>query len=261
MPWESLGAELPALELCEFATPVVTLLSQPHRLEMYVRGKSRPLVYFPDLELDVEPAAYQRILQGVPFAKALLEWSPMQRRPDDRPMKLVVEIKSDDDPRNNDPKYLRKLRLAADIYKSISVGFVTVRFSDDLACVDLPRIHDFLIDRYTEVSVADYHRAPEWISRFGTTGGYGDLVEALGGGPVGKAKAAALHVRRVVSVDIGGSTDQGVSTYEFRRSGTRGMTEATTDIRPGQLFLFPKKSRVCVYELEARINLARFVIS
>jgi hypothetical protein len=39
------------------------------------------------------------------------------------------------------------------------------------------------------------------------------------------------------------------------------MTEATTDIRPGQLFLFPKKSRVCVYELEARINLARFVIS
>jgi hypothetical protein len=75
------------------------------------------------------------------------------------------------------------------------VGFVTARFSDDLACVDLPRIHDFLIDRYTEVSVADYHRATEWISRSGAKGDHGDLVEALGGGLVGKAKAAALHVR------------------------------------------------------------------
>lgn len=219
MPWESLGAELPALELCEFASPVVALLSQPHRLEMHVRGKSSPLVYFPDLELDVEPAAFQRILEGVPFAKALLEWSPMQRRPDKRPMKLVIEIKSDDDPRNNDPKYLRKLRLAADIYKSIGVGFVIVRFSDDLACVDLPRIHDFLIDRYTEVSVADFHRATEWISRSGTTGRYGDLVEALGGGPVGKAKVAALHVRRVVSIDISPGTDQGVRPMNSDRMG------------------------------------------
>ncbi|WP_315924084.1 hypothetical protein [Mesorhizobium sp. SP-1A] len=249
MPWESLGAELPALELCEFASPVVALLSQPHRLEMYVRGKSNPLVYFPDLELDVEPAAFHRILEGVPFARALLEWSPTQRQPDDRPMKLVVEIKSDDDPRNNDPKYLHKLRLAADIYKSIGVGFVTARFSDDLACVDLPRIHDFLIDRYTEVSVADYHRATEWISRSGAKGDHGELVEALGGGLVGKAKAAALHVRRIVSIDISRGVDQGMNTYEFRRNGTRGMTEATTDIRPGQLFLFPKKSRECVYEL------------
>jgi hypothetical protein len=71
-------------------------------------------------------------------------------------MKLVVEIKSDDDPRDNDAKYLRKLKLAADIYKSIGVGFAIVRLSKDLSCVDLPRIHDFLIDRYTEVSVADY---------------------------------------------------------------------------------------------------------
>lgn len=249
MPWESLGAELPALELCEFATPVVTLLSQPHRLEMNVRGKARPLVYFPDLELDLEPGAYHRVLEGVPFAKALLEWSPAERRPDDRPMKLVVEIKSDDDPRDNDPKYLRKLRLAADIYKSIGVGFAIVRLSEDLACVDLPRIHDFLIDRYTEVSVADYHRAAEFIDSSGVIERYDDLVEALGGGPLGRAKVAALHVRRVVSIDMGRGTDQGDVTYDFRQNGSSVMTEAATDILPGQLFVFPQKSRECVYEL------------
>lgn len=216
LPWESLGAELPALELCEFASPVVSLLSQPHRLEMYVRGKSKPLLYFPDLELDIEPGAYNRILEGVPFAQALLEWKPMQRQVDDRPMKLVVEIKSDHDPRNEDPKYLIKLRLAASIYRSIGVGFVIVKYSDDLARVDLSLIHDFLIDRYTEVNFADYHRATEWGCRFGDTGPYDDLVEALGGGTLGRAKAAALHVRRVISVDPSMGT---VNTFNVQPNG------------------------------------------
>jgi putative transposase len=248
MPWESMGAELPALELCEFASPVVALLSQPHRLEINVRGSARPLIYFPDLELDIEPDAYHRILAGVPFAKALLEWSPAQRRPDDRPMKLVVEVKSDDDPRDNDPKYQRKLKLAADIYKSIGVGFVTVRLSTDLACVDLPRIHDFLIDRYTEVSVADYHRAAEFIDRAGVIERYDDLVEALGGGPVGKSKAAALHVRRAITLDIG-AADEEMAIQTGGHTGSNSMSDPAMDIRPGQLFLFPKKSRESVYEL------------
>lgn len=54
MPWESMKCELPALQLAEVASPVVSLMAQPHRLELFVRRRRNPLIYFPDLELTVE---------------------------------------------------------------------------------------------------------------------------------------------------------------------------------------------------------------
>lgn len=111
MPWESFKCELPALELAEIASPVVSLLAQPHRLELYVRGRSRPLTYFPDLELTVEASLFDRLLDKEPFAQALLQWRPGPRSQLANYRKVIVEVKDDADRRNEDREYQTKLRL------------------------------------------------------------------------------------------------------------------------------------------------------
>lgn len=215
MPWESMKCELPVLELAEVSSAVVDLLAQPHRLELYLRGKRRPWVYFPDLELTVEPALRSSLVKKAPFAQALLDWRPGRQR-NGACRKIVVEIKDDQDPRNDDPDYQTKLRLAASVYRKIGIDFVTVIRSRDIECVNLRLVHNMALDRYTAVSNVDIDRSIRYLSASGGIGTYGGLVEELGGGSLGRARAAALHVRRIVSVSVGWNLDADTAVSLFR---------------------------------------------
>jgi hypothetical protein len=201
MPWESMKCELPALELAEVASPVVSLMAQPHRLELFVRRRRDPLNYFPDLELTVESSLYSRLMAAQPFAQAMLQWRPDQGGSIGY-RTVVVEVKDDDDPRNDDAEYQRKLCLAAKVYRGLGIGFLVIVRSRDLACVDLNLVREIALENYTAVSSIDVGICIRWLSSSGGVGRLGGLVTRLGGGATGREKAAALHVRRVVSVDL-----------------------------------------------------------
>ena len=201
MPWESMNCELPALELAEVASPVVSLMAQPHRLEMFVRRRREPLSFFPDLELTVEASAYNRLMSSQPFAEALLEWRPDQAGSSGY-RTIMVEVKDDDDPRNDDAEYQRKLRLASEVYHGLGIGFLVIVRSRDLACVDLDLVREIALENYTAVSSIDAGICIRWLSGLGGVGRLRDLVTRLGGGATGREKAAALHVRRVISIDL-----------------------------------------------------------
>lgn len=202
MPWESRKCELPLIQLAEVASPVVSLLAQPHRLEIFVRRRRDPLIYFPDLELTVEASIFETLTNtDVPFGRALLEWRPERGRQLGH-RKIVVEVKDDDDPRNNDPDYQRKLSLAKRVYAGLGMGFLVVQRSRDLACVDLDLIQHVALCNYVEVSTADEYACTRWLSDRSGTGRLGDLAAQLGGGLTGRDKAAALLVRRVISIDL-----------------------------------------------------------
>jgi hypothetical protein len=201
MPWESMKCELPALELAEVASPVVSLMAQPHRLELFVRRRRDPLNYFPDLELTVESSLYSRVMAAQPFAQAMLQWRPDQGGSIGY-RTVVVEVKDDDDPRNDDAEYQRKLCLAAKVYRGLGIGFLVIVRSRDLACVDLNLVREIALENYTAVSSIDVGICIRWLSSSGGVGRLGGLVTRLGGGATGREKAAALHVRRVVSVDL-----------------------------------------------------------
>jgi hypothetical protein len=201
MPWESMKCELPTLELAEVASPVVSLMAQPHRLELFVRRRRDPLVCLPDLELTVESSVFSRLMDGQPFADALIQWRPDPGRSAGY-RTIVVEVKDDDDPRKDDPDYQRKLDLAAKVYRGIGIGFLVIVRSRDLACVDLDLVHDVALENYIGVSPVDVDVCMRWLSASDGVGRLGGLVMRLGGGATGREKASALHVRRVISIDL-----------------------------------------------------------
>lgn len=202
MPWESMRCELPTLEICEIASPVVKLLAQPHRLELFVRRQAKPLIYFPDLELDVEPEFYHALMRGRPFGEAALVWRPGGSRHGAALRTLVIEVKDDDDPRIDDPEYLRKLQLAKTVYGKLGIGFLTIVKSNDLTCIDRGLVRELTLERFNDISPVDVDRVMSLYTHSRATRPLGEIVQALGGVDVGKAKAATLHVSRLVSIDL-----------------------------------------------------------
>lgn len=203
MPWESEKAELPALMLAEVGSPIIDLLAQPHRLEMSVVGQSRPMAYLADLQLTVEESFARLLTKGAPFGRAIVEWMPdPKQRP--RPRTLVVEVKDDADRRKDDPYYMEKLRLARKAYALAGYGFIQIVRSRDIACVDMRIFNDVWLDRRTHVTAIDVGYAVRYLRSHDGVGTRGGLIDALGGGPRAKARASALHVRRIVSIDLRG---------------------------------------------------------
>lgn len=226
MPWESMRCELPMLELCEVASPVYGLMAQPHRLEMAVRGVSGPLVYYPDLELEAASDFVDDVCSGTPFATAARRWRPSGRKA--VPARLVVEVKDDADKRNDDSEYQDKLRLARETYARVGRRFVVVTRSRDLQCADRVSITSLALDRFAQVGALDAQLALRCVAARGAAACFADVVGALGGGSLGRAKASALHVRRVLSIDLGGPllpfskvriVDDGRSLLRKRRRG------------------------------------------
>lgn len=202
MPWESIRCELPVIEICEAASPVVTFLAQPHRLELFVRGQARPLIYLADLEATVETDFYKSLMQGRPFGEAALDWRPSDDLRRGTPRLLVIEVKDDADPRIEDRAYQRKLKMAKSVYAKLGIGFLTVVRSRDIACVDANLVRRVTLDRFTKVSPVDVDNCMRILGGRPYGPKLRDVVDALGGGGEGRAKAAALHVSRVFSIDL-----------------------------------------------------------
>jgi hypothetical protein len=201
MPWESLKSELPTIILAEAASPVHTLLVQPHRLEMRVEGASHPLIYFPDLAVVIDRRAVEGLGQ-LPFALALASWKPAPGKRGETFI-LIIEVKDDEDPRKDDKDYRNKLRLAAKAYRQIGWHFVEiVRTRDIEADHVLVASREIVADAYTRVDSIDVARVADRIEAAGGLDAHAALAEVLGGPRLGRAKLAALHVRRIVSIDL-----------------------------------------------------------
>jgi hypothetical protein len=202
MPWESMRCELPTIELCEIATPVVALLAQPHRLELRVRKRAEPLIYFPDLELEVETDFYEALMRGEPFGEAALTWRARSSCKASSLRKLVIEVKDDDDPRLEDRDYAQKLKLASEVYAKLGICFRTIVKSKDLSCVDGGMVRDLTLERLNEIAPMDVHRVMNMFPPEASTRTLGEIVQVLGGDGVGSEIASTLHVHRIISIDL-----------------------------------------------------------
>lgn len=198
MPWESRHGEKPALVLSEASGRVVSLLAQPHRLEIFVKEQRAPLVYFPDLQLKVHPSFLADLRAGIPFSTATL--APSQDEPDDRLVTLIIEIKDDRDRRQNQPRYKKKLELAKEVYRSIGIEFLVIQRAEDIFAGDVRIASSVVSWRHTAVSQMDVWAAEKVLRP--SEKAAAEVVAALGDGPVGWAKLRALHVRRFVDMDL-----------------------------------------------------------
>jgi hypothetical protein len=202
MPWESMRGELPAIILAEVASPVHALMVQPHRLEMRVEGSNHPLVYFPDLALAVDHRAIDELAGHQPFTRGLAAWKPTPGKRAEIST-LIIEIKDDRDPRADDEQYRNKLAIAAKVYNQLGWHFVElVRTRDIEADHVLAASRDIVANAYTRVDSVDVACVAEQIEASGGIGSHSALAELLGGPRLGRAKLAALHVRRVISIDL-----------------------------------------------------------
>lgn len=200
--WESFRSELPFMELAEVASPVRRFMAQPHRLDMKVIGGPRPVLRFEtDFLLTVDAKFVADLESGAPFWLAALRWRGNSESFE--PRKLVIEAKTDDDPRNHDPEYGHKLDLAREVYGKIGWAFVKVVGSRDLPSGEVAKgVHRIWLRALTKVSAVDVASVSDFIARAGDICSYCEVAEVLGGGPLGRSKLAALHVRRVVSIDL-----------------------------------------------------------
>lgn len=203
MPFESISSELPTIMLAEVASPINNFLVQPHRIDFRVLNSDRPVwSYRPDLKLIADIRFIRELAEHVPFAEAAARWVPQPHSaPDFR--ELIVEVKDDNDPRNGDEDYEAKLRLAAEAYARFGWHFVKIVRSRDLECGHIPdAVREIFLDALTTIHTTDVAAAIDAIQGRGVSATYRQVSEALGEGPLGRAKLAALHVRRVVSIDL-----------------------------------------------------------
>jgi hypothetical protein len=201
LPWESIKVEYPFMEIAEVASPVRYFMSQPHKLTMRVTGPELTLDFFPDFELVADARFVKALEQRTPFWLAAMQWRPDGSQFDGR--HVVVEAKDDKDPRNKDPEYQHKLGLAKEVYDSINYSFFTIVRSRDLPNADAWSAgHEVWLDRKTAVTAIDVARVVNVLTATGGAAPYSKVAEAIGTGPAGRAAVAALHVRRVVSIDL-----------------------------------------------------------
>jgi hypothetical protein len=218
MPWESEKAELPALMLAEVGSPVISMMAQPHRVEMDVNEQTRPLIYQADLFLKVEESFAMALRKGVPFGHAMVAWRPdPTRRP--CPVNIVVEVKNDGDRRRSDPTYRAKLSLAKDVYARENIDFFEIVRSRDIDCIDMRQIRAIFLDNKTTISAVDVGRAVRYLRQAGGIGKLGELLKCLGSGAAARAIANALHIRRCISIDLRQPRDDSAEVTLIRPFG------------------------------------------
>ncbi|MBU1334773.1 MAG: hypothetical protein KJ944_16950 [Alphaproteobacteria bacterium] len=163
---------------------------------MKVTGEPKEWMYRPDLRLTVDASFAETVLNGEPFAEAVSRWRP---RPDSIGTKtLIVEVKDDNDPRFDDPVYLHKLDLAQQVYEAINWGFLWVTRSIDIEHPSSARsVREVMLDHDVSLTPADITIARRVLGKAGRST-IGELVNALGS--IGKC--SALHVRRIISMDM-----------------------------------------------------------
>ncbi|MGY4330229.1 hypothetical protein ACVWWG_004646 [Bradyrhizobium sp. LB7.2] len=200
--WESQDSEMPLIPLAEVVSPIRRLASQPHRLDMkVVSGPSAVLKFFPDFEFVADARFVKAVEAGEPFWEAALRWQPNGESFDWRT--LIAETKRDDDPRARDPEYLNKLDQAREFYHRIGYGFADLRASKDLPRGEVAKGVNRVFSRaMTLVTTLDIARVSHVIERAGGSVAHEEASAAIASGGVGRSKLSALHVRRVVRIDL-----------------------------------------------------------
>lgn len=169
-PYES-PDERTFMKLCEAEYSVRDWLSQPHRLEMFVNG--RVVKYYPDFEVLKSSGEYE-----------------------------VVEIKRDKCREVRDELKV-KLLLAEQYYRILGFRF---RILDRRDLHQEPRYsnsEDIQRHAHTSYSEAELFRILQIVSaRKGRVMPFGEIVERLGGGIVGKKKLCAMIVKRIFMINL-----------------------------------------------------------
>lgn len=175
LPWED-RAERMFFWLCEADTAVARYLAQPHGLEIKVTGRKKPLLYYPDIRRDMADGRVE-----------------------------IREIKSRAAKKHlRDPDYELKLDLAAEIYARLGWDFAVLNQAED---IERPRqrfatAQEIQRRRRVRVDTRDRFALIEAIEREGGVAPLGAIVGVLGGEPLGRAKAYAAVVRRIVHVPL-----------------------------------------------------------
>jgi hypothetical protein len=198
MPWESRKGEKATLILAEACSRIVKLLAQPHRLEIFIQEQETPLRYFPDLLLHMHPSLLDDLRKGIPFSAAAL--APSKDEPDFRLRKVIVEIKDERDRRQHQKKYKRKLELAQEVYRRLGFDFVIIQRAEDLFPGDLRIASSVVHRRHTDLKQTDVWAVEQALEHGERPAG--EIVAVLGDGPRAWAKLRAMHVRRIVALDL-----------------------------------------------------------
>lgn len=201
MPWESHKCELGVLQMCEVAAGVISLMAQPHRLELSLRGRKSKLRYFPDLELRVDRTFLDDLLEGKRFADIVAR-PRFNCTSSEETYSVIVEVKHESDSRLEDKEYSRKLELAGEFYRSRGMLFVVIIRQRDFSAPLIRRFETLTLDRHTKLTTDDYVDLRMIFARRRGPRSYGQVVAGLGGGPLGVAKAAAFQINRKLSIDL-----------------------------------------------------------
>jgi len=167
-PWESRG-ELHALQHAEVNTEIVEYRAQPHSLEISDCGEIYR--YTPDLE--------------IVLATDTIE---------------IVEIKSEYDP-STDDRYAHKLALACEVYQSQGWAFRMLEAGELLQEPRFDAVREIQSYRRACLTPADasilatLFRGTDRIS-------FKELASAYPTHLLGKAKASAMMVRRMIKIDL-----------------------------------------------------------
>jgi len=200
--WESIKAEKPFYRMCEVATPVHTMFGQPHLLRMKIVGRRARMDFIPDVKLTVDTGFAVKIASGVPFVEAVRRWEPVSGG---TLSTLIVEVKDDDDPRNDNAEYQHKLRLAEHCYKALGWFFTTVVRSRHIAHPKSdPAFDRLFLKRKASISPGDISAVRSVFAEQKELP-WQKVVDALGGGPLGASKGIAMHVRRLICIDVSSS--------------------------------------------------------
>lgn len=178
MPWESFH-ELHLMWISECDTSVRRFLAQPLRLELFVRHRAKPIMYFPDIERELAGGAVE-----------------------------IIEVKRTLDEVDRDPHYALKIERAKKAFRAEGLRFRIMTAEDHIEVEPrLANARTIVLDRFTKVEDIDTLRLKEALDGACGCLAYGKAVETLSyaGNPRDHDARAKIHasvVRRIVSIDL-----------------------------------------------------------
>ncbi|MFP3546914.1 hypothetical protein SB748_26120 [Rhizobium sp. SIMBA_035] len=203
------------MQLADLSSRVHYVLAQPHRMEIKVRGnRGRDLIYFPDLMLRTDPSFVGDLRSGARFIDAVA--APTSHRLPKREWEtVIIEIKADVDPRDEDEAYRAKLEFAKEVYSRKGFHFFEIRASAHLmsSFARTARLMDWR--KNVAIDEFDFLACRSAFST-GLVSTRGVLERALGGGAHGRVKLHGLHYRQLVSVDLHRGLDSAAAVYLMR---------------------------------------------
>ncbi len=224
LPAES-DAELLVMSLLDLSTSALTYMSQPHTLIFPKKGGAGRWQYTPDLEVVVPRWFVRQLENGVPFVIAALKMPQLRAAAEDL-VALIIEVKGASkhatlkpyegrDPLElaraakraaekaaEEADYKAKLKCAKEIYLKNGYYFHVVEEVADLRPFNLLHLPSILMDDTAKVSRAMTERAWRFLGNCDGITTYGQMIDALGGGPDGREFANALHIRGHIWIDF-----------------------------------------------------------